>query len=152
MARGGSVWDLLRIFERSPVLTTRLLPLVAATDAPEDVVAKARGIVASLDERERVAILDAHPRIGDDARALSELSLREQGADRDEATLRELAALNEEYERRFGFRFVVFVAGRTKTDIVPVLRSRLARTREQELAAGIDEFLAISLDRLRRAR
>jgi len=35
---------------------------------------------------------------------------------------------------------------------VPVLRSRLANTRETELKAGIDEFFAIALDRLERPR
>ena len=67
------------------------------------------------------------------------------------ATEKALAAMNDEYERRFGFRFVVFVAGRSKSGIVPVFRERLQRTRAQELATGIDEFLAISRDRLERA-
>jgi 2-oxo-4-hydroxy-4-carboxy--5-ureidoimidazoline (OHCU) decarboxylase len=45
---------------------------------------------------------------------------------------------------------VVFVGGRSKPDIVPVFRERLKRTREDELATGIDEFLAITRDRLTR--
>jgi 2-oxo-4-hydroxy-4-carboxy--5-ureidoimidazoline (OHCU) decarboxylase len=32
------------------------------------------------------------------------------------------------------------------------MRARLANTREAELATGIDEFLAIALDRLERTR
>jgi 2-oxo-4-hydroxy-4-carboxy--5-ureidoimidazoline (OHCU) decarboxylase len=47
---------------------------------------------------------------------------------------------------------VVFVAGRTKREIIPVLRERLANTREDELNTGLDEFLAIALDRLERKR
>jgi 2-oxo-4-hydroxy-4-carboxy--5-ureidoimidazoline (OHCU) decarboxylase len=58
--------------------------------------------------------------------------------------------MNDEYERRFGFRFVVFVGGRSKAEIVPVLRERLKRTRQEELANGIDQFLAIARDRLER--
>ena len=61
-----------------------------------------------------------------------------------------LAELNELYERQFGFRFVVFVAGRSKSEIVPVLERRLRRTRDEELATGIEQFLAIALDRLTR--
>jgi len=147
-----TIWDLQAIFERSPVLLSRLIPQIAPGDTPERIVERARVIIAQLDERERIATLDAHPRIGDDVRALSELSLHEQGTDRDEPTLRELEELNEAYERKFGFRFVVFVNGRRKSAIVPVLRERLGRTREQELATGIEEFLAISRDRLERAR
>jgi len=82
--------------------------------------------------------------------SLSALSRREQGRDADLAILRELAAMNDEYERRFGFRFVVFVAGRSKAEIVPAIRERLRHTREEELATGIDEFLAITRDRLER--
>ena len=52
---------------------------------------------------------------------------------------------------RFGFRFVVFVNGRPKSEIVPILRERLERTREQELATAIDELCAIAEDRWRRS-
>ncbi len=147
------LWDLLAIFERSPELSSRLLEKVQpATDSPEDIVRKARGIIQTFREGELVATLNAHPRIGDDVRALSELSLREQGADRDPMVAATLAQLNAEYERKFGFRFVVFVNGRSKADLIPVIRERLTRTRDSELRTGIEEFLAISLDRLQRAR
>lgn len=152
MRQRANVWDLAAIFERSPILMSRLLSLVAPDDSPEDVIEKARSIITRLDEQERIATLNAHPRIGDEARALSELSLAEQGGRADAATARELAELNDTYERTFGFRFVVFVAGRSKAQIVPVLRARLGRMRQQELETGIEEFLAISLDRLRRSR
>jgi 2-oxo-4-hydroxy-4-carboxy--5-ureidoimidazoline (OHCU) decarboxylase len=141
----------MAIFERSAELTSRLLPQIRPADSPEEIIARARAIVAALDERERIAILDAHPRIGDDVRVLSELSLREQGSGLDAGTMSELARMNDEYERRFGFRFVVFMNGRSKAEIVPILRDRLGRSRESELRTGIEEFLRISLDRLGRA-
>ena len=142
--------SLMQIFERSPELMGRLLEVLQPGDTPETIVRKARGIIGGFREGELVATLNAHPRIGDDVRALSELSLREQGGDRDPATIAELARLNDEYERRYGFRFVVFVNGRSKAQIIPVLRDRLGRTRESELRTGIEEFLAISMDRLQR--
>ena len=37
--------------------------------------------------------------------------------------------VNDRYEERFGFRFVVFVDRRPKAEILPVLRERLERTR-----------------------
>ena len=105
-------------------------------------------IVFELDARffRRVA-LDVE--IGADPATLSATSRREQAAGDDPATLRDLATLNEEYERRFGFRFVVWVNGRSKSALIPVLRSRLRYDRERELATGIAEFLAIAADRLR---
>ena len=44
-----------------------------------------------------------------------------------------------------------WIAGRPQSEIVPVFRERLRRTRAEELATGIDEFLAIAQDRLKRA-
>lgn len=146
------LFDLLRIFERSPELVSRLAPRVRPDDTPEDIVRKAREIIALMPERELVATLNAHPRIGDDVRALSELSMREQGGERDPDVIAELARLNDAYERTFGFRFVVFVNGRGKRELIPVLRDRSTRTRESELRTGIEEFLAISLDRLERSQ
>jgi 2-oxo-4-hydroxy-4-carboxy--5-ureidoimidazoline (OHCU) decarboxylase len=134
------------IFERAPSLAER----VRGND-PASIVESARALIGQMSEPERIAVLNAHPRIGADPASLSALSRVEQGSTLDLATLRALAAMNEEYEARFGFRFVVFVAGRPQSEIVPVFRERLQRTRAQELATGIDEFLAIARDRLKRA-
>ena len=141
---------LAAVFERAPGLAAALRH--AGQDKPRSIVAKARRALEGMTETEQIAVLDAHPRIGADPASLSLHSRREQGDATDAATLRELAALNDAYEKKFGFRFVVFVAGRSKRDIVPALRSRLANTRETELKAGIDEFFAIALDRLERPR
>jgi 2-oxo-4-hydroxy-4-carboxy--5-ureidoimidazoline (OHCU) decarboxylase len=135
--------ELAAIFERAPVLAER----VRGND-PASIVASARSELARMTVDERVAVLNAHPRIGADPASLSALSRREQGGGADIATVRDLAAMNDDYERRFGFRFVVFVNGRSKAEIVPVFRERLRHTREDELATGIDEFLAITRDRL----
>ena len=61
--------------------------------------------------------------------------------------LAELAHLNEAYERRFGFGFVVFVNGRTRAELVPVLRERLERDADEELETGLRELCAIARDR-----
>ncbi len=133
-------------FERAPLLAGRLEGLA---EAPVDrIIAEARRIIGRLDEEEQIAILDAHPRIGADASTLSDRSRIEQGAAGDAQTVHELVTLNEAYERTFGFRFVVFVAGRSKREIVPVLRERLAHSRDAELATGIEEYLRIARDRL----
>ncbi len=49
--------------------------------------------------------------------------------------------LNEEYEKKFGFRFVVFVAGRPRDAIIPIIKDRMNNSREQELATGLRYFL-----------
>jgi len=113
-------------------------------------IAQMRAALPTLTDEEKVATLNAHPRIGEDLERLSTRSLKEQGADRLPADqLPELRRLNDEYERRFGFRFVVFVNRRPKTDIVKVLQARLRRTREEELQEGLRAIVAIAEDRLR---
>jgi 2-oxo-4-hydroxy-4-carboxy--5-ureidoimidazoline (OHCU) decarboxylase len=138
------------VFERAPGLAAALRH--AGQDTPRAIIAKARAALEAMTEEQRIAVLDAHPRIGADAASLSLHSRREQGDAADAATLRELTELNDAYEEKFGFRFVVFVAGRPKEEIVPVLRARLANARDAELKTGLDEFLAISLARLERPR
>ena len=113
----------------------------------EDPLGQARLVALELSDEEKKEILDAHPAIG--ARATSERSRREQGSDDDPAVLAELARLNAAYESKFGFRFVVFVNGRPRREIVPVLRERIERTREEELSTAVDELVQIAVSRWR---
>ena len=131
-------------FERAPLLAE----LVGEGD-PDTLIARARELLAGMTEAQQIAVLDSHPRIGSTT-ALSARSRAEQRADEraDRATLNTLMRLNAEYEHRFGFRFVVFVAGRSRDEIVPVFQARLERSRADELAMGLEEFLAIARDRL----
>jgi 2-oxo-4-hydroxy-4-carboxy-5-ureidoimidazoline decarboxylase len=123
---------------------TRFVEKLAALDDP---LGRAREVALELSEEEQKEMLDAHPAIG--GRATSTRSAREQGTDDDPDVLAELAELNAAYEERFGFRFVVFVNRRPRREIVPVLRSRLHRTREDELATAVDELVQIGVDRWR---
>jgi OHCU decarboxylase len=116
-------------------------------------VERARELVAELSEAEQIAVINAHPRIGERPEQVSAASFKEQGYDRDttppEVFLR-LARLNEEYEQKFGFRFVVFVNRRSKEAIVPVLEARLRGSRDDERRTALREILAIAEDRLKR--
>lgn len=111
---------------------TRLVDELAARDDP---LGTAEEAALALPEADQVAALATHPRIG-------EPSEEQRGAEPE--VLEELARLNEEYERRFGFEFVVFVDGRTRAELVPILRERLGRTRAEELETGLRELCAIA--------
>jgi 2-oxo-4-hydroxy-4-carboxy--5-ureidoimidazoline (OHCU) decarboxylase len=131
--------ELAELFEGDTALVRKL----AARDDP---LGSARDVVATLTEEEKLEALNAHPAIG--ARTgLSARSAAEQGDDADPETLAELARLNAEYERRFGFRFVVFVNRRPKAEILEVLRERIDRTREEELDTAVKELVAIAENR-----
>ena len=99
-----------------------------------------------MTDEEKLEALAAHPAIGQRT-GLSARSAAEQGDDGDAEVLDELARLNAVYEERFGFRFVVFVNRRPKSEIVDVLRTRIGRTREEELDTGCRELVAIARDR-----
>jgi len=138
--------EVAEAFERAPLLAER----VGEGGGPAAVIARARDVIQQMSEAERIAVLNAHPRIGA-AAGLSARSAAEQSAGAtDSETMRTLELLNAEYERTFGFRFVIFVNGRSRAEIVPVLQARLRRPRHEELATGIEEFLAIGRDRLER--
>jgi 2-oxo-4-hydroxy-4-carboxy-5-ureidoimidazoline decarboxylase len=115
----------------------------------EDPLGSARDVIAELSEEDKLEALNAHPAIG--AKKLSPRSAAEQGDDADPAVLTELAYLNQVYEEKFGFRFVVFVNRRPKAEVLDVLRRRLERTRDEELDTAVEELVAIAEDRWRRS-
>ena len=124
---------------------TRLVELLAERDDP---LGSAEQVFAELTEQEQREALNAHPPIG--ARNLSQRSATEQGSGGHPAVLTELAYLNQVYEEKFGFRFVVFVDGRPKSEILKILQQRLERTPEEELKTGLHELVAIARDRWQR--
>jgi 2-oxo-4-hydroxy-4-carboxy--5-ureidoimidazoline (OHCU) decarboxylase/GNAT superfamily N-acetyltransferase len=92
----------------------------------------------------------------EDESLFSDAELAEEAALQRAAELRradeELAMLNDLYEQRFGFRYVVFVAGRPRDEIVPLLEHALHNDREVELRRAVDDAMYIAGDRLRRLR
>jgi 2-oxo-4-hydroxy-4-carboxy--5-ureidoimidazoline (OHCU) decarboxylase len=141
LPRKLSAEELAELFEGR----TRFVERLAELEHP---LAAASRVARELSDEERKEVLDAHPAIG--AGGLSARSAAEQGTEDDQETLDELARLNRAYEERFGFRFVVFVNRRPKRELVPILRERLERTRDQELETGLQELIAIAVDRWRR--
>jgi allantoinase len=130
------------LFEGSTPLA-RKLAAHGPYSSPKEMVARARALLATLTEEQKITTLNAHPRIGGDPAVMSTRSRREQGAD----VLPELERLNADYERRFGFRFVLFVNRRRKAEIVEVLRHRLRGSRAQEMETGLQAIVDIAEDR-----
>jgi 2-oxo-4-hydroxy-4-carboxy--5-ureidoimidazoline (OHCU) decarboxylase len=126
---------------------TRLVELLAEREYPFD---HAQEVIGELTDAEKRDVLDAHPAIGQ-RKGLSKHSQAEQGADYDPAVIAELMRLNAEYETRHGFRFVVFVNRRPKTEILEVLRSRIDNSTDEELDTALRELVAIAVDRWQRS-
>jgi 2-oxo-4-hydroxy-4-carboxy--5-ureidoimidazoline (OHCU) decarboxylase len=141
LPRQLNVDELAELFEGRSRFVERLAELPDPLDAAFD-------LIGEVPEDELVEALEAHPQIG--AKNLSERSAREQGPEGDAAIETELAYLNQVYEEKFGFRFVVFVNRRPKSVLADVLRARLEHSREEELETAVRELVAIARDRWER--
>jgi len=134
--------ELAELFEGHTRVVAQLAEL-------EDPLGQARKVLADAPEDEQIEALGTHPRIGQRVN-ISEQAALEQGSDEDPVLLAALVKLNKSYEQKYGFRFVVFVDGRPRAEILSVLRQRLQNSRDEELAAGLDDLVAIALDRWRK--
>jgi 2-oxo-4-hydroxy-4-carboxy--5-ureidoimidazoline (OHCU) decarboxylase/GNAT superfamily N-acetyltransferase len=152
------VGEVTPLFEGAPRFLARL-----AAERPfgseERLLEAAFEVAHGMPEEEQLELVEAHPRIGAPPETVSEVSYGEQGYAEEAAddpdvarTYEELAMLNEIYEGRFGFRYVVFVAGRPKAEIVPLLEHALRNDREPELRRAVDDTIYIAGDRLRALR
>ena len=142
------------LFERAPGFLQRL-----AAERPfesyEQLLSRAEALALGLTEHEQLELIDSHPRIGAAPATVSVHSFREQGYDRDPGNAElqgRLDRLNEAYERRFGFRFVIFVAGRPRSQIAETLERSLGEDRDAEKERALRDVVAIARDRASKMR
>jgi 2-oxo-4-hydroxy-4-carboxy-5-ureidoimidazoline decarboxylase len=144
------------LFEGAPAFLARLVAKRPFTDV-ESLIAKARAIAPLMPEAEQLELIDAHPRLGAPPGSVSPLSFREQGYDQDAADAAaeaeranvqaELDRLNAAYEEAFGFRYCVFVAGRSRAELLPDLEAALRKDRLEEIHRALDAVVDIAADR-----
>jgi 2-oxo-4-hydroxy-4-carboxy--5-ureidoimidazoline (OHCU) decarboxylase len=138
------------LFEGAPRFLARL-EAAGPYAGDDELFAAARRIAHAMPEPEQVELIDAHPRLGAPPGSVSAMSFHEQGYDRGAGTPRdladELAARNDAYEARFGFRYCVFVNGRSREALLPGMTAALAADREAELHRALDAVVDIAIDR-----
>ncbi|HYI22309.1 MAG TPA: 2-oxo-4-hydroxy-4-carboxy-5-ureidoimidazoline decarboxylase [Candidatus Limnocylindrales bacterium] len=141
------------LFENAPRFVNRLVDFAAASW--DELFDEAQRLALEMPEDEQIELLDAHPRIGAAATSVSALSYAEQGYDNDVGTAElqaRLDRLNEAYEDRYGFRFVVFVNGRSRAQIADVMEAILETPelspRDSEKERGLEDVIAIASSRL----
>jgi 2-oxo-4-hydroxy-4-carboxy--5-ureidoimidazoline (OHCU) decarboxylase len=142
------------LFEGAPRFLDRLEAAgpFASTDLLFHV---ARDIAHAMPEDEQIELINAHPRLGASPGTVSAMSYREQGYDRATGTTgttgievaQELERLNDAYEARHGFRYCVFVAGRTREELLPDMVAALDADRTSELHRALDAVVDIAIDR-----
>ena len=111
----------------------------------------ARDLAHAMPEEEQIELIDAHPRLGAPPGTVSAMSYVEQGYDRGTAAPLDVAAqlerLNSAYEAKHGFRYCVFVAGRSREELLPGMAAALDADRTSELHRALDAVVDIAIDR-----
>ena len=108
-------------------------------------------VVRAAGSDQVLALLRAHPRLGIVA-SMSNYSREEQagaglGAAGEEDR-RVLAELNDDYETKFGFPFIIAVRGHTPASIIKACSSRLSADGELEIQHSLEQVCKIASLRL----
>lgn len=103
----------------------------------------------------QLRLIRAHPQLAGKAAVRGELtdaSTREQrGAGLDQCSPEEFAsltALNEAYQAKFGFPFILAVRGHTRQSIIDNMATRLDRPHDEEVAEALRQIERIAAFRL----
>lgn len=137
------------LFEPSPALHSLTLPILqsASFSSYSSLISSVHDLLITLsnsaspdDIQTLDSILSSHPRLGakkvDSAQSAAEQAKLQQGGEEEK---RELEKLNAEYEEKFdGLRYVVFVNGRGRPEIMQDMQKRISEgTKEGERRAAI---------------
>ncbi|CAG8433286.1 4167_t:CDS:1 [Diversispora eburnea] len=158
------------LFEPSPPLAI-ILYTFRPFESYTSLISTATKIIfenGSLTYKQKLEIINAHPRLGENKKKLSAMSLKEQGYSKtssnelkevnektsnvlDEVVNKKLRELNEVYEQKYGFKFVIFVNDRTREEIIPILEEKIKNgNKEDELNRGLEDMMKIAFDRLKK--
>lgn len=131
------------LFEHSPWVEERADARPSSGDRHADLMA----VVREASDEEQLALIRAHPELAGKAaidKTLTEASAAEQAsAGLDRLTREEFDrfhALNAAYRERFGFPFIICVRLTDKAGILAAMEARLANSREDEVAAAIEQI------------
>ncbi len=115
----------------------------------EAMQAKGDEIWSALAKTDWLEAFAAHPTIGE-TRAGHDWAAAEQSGmqSADEETRARLMALNELYQRRFGYIFIVCATGKSPAEMLAVVEARMSNGPHAELAIAAEEQRKITRLRL----
>lgn len=146
------------IFEHSPDIAeaTHRAGLTASSDTADGLHAAMLTAMRNMPAARRRALVDAHPDLAGrlaQSNQLTEESTREQGsvglARLTAEELTEFEVLNESYQSRFGFPFILAVKGLAKAEVLAAFKARLMNSAETEFEEALRQVEKIALLRLR---
>lgn len=109
----------------------------------------------NMAEADVLEAFSGHPRIGDlqalrNKYAVTATAEQGQVADAEESVLVRLKDENDAYLEKFGFIFIVCASGKSAAEMLALLEERINNSRDEELANGAREQMAITRLRLQK--
>ena len=112
----------------------------------------------ALEQSDWLEAFHSHPKIGEKKAAAEVSSQSKQWSGQEQAgvqiasdeTLDSLAQLNQDYEQRFGFIFIVCATGKSAGEMLEILRERLRNETDAELRIAAAEQAKITEIRLKK--
>jgi OHCU decarboxylase len=157
MSREAFVARFGGVYEHSPWIAeaAHARGLTPAEDTPEGVAAALAAVLAEADSDSKLALIRAHPDLAGRAAIAGDLTpasrSEQSGAELDRCTpeeFRRFHELNEAYKAKFGFPFILAVAGKTRHDILAAFESRIGNDRDTEFHAALEQIDGIARLRL----
>ena len=110
-----------------------------------------------LSESDYLEAFEGHPKIGDieslkkKFKGSQDIARNEQSsvAEANIETLERLSIGNAEYEKKFGFIFIVFASGKSAEEMLNILEGRIHNSRLEEIATAAEQQRLIFQLRLR---
>ena len=138
------------VFEETPTIAQQVWHQRPFADV-NDLHQKMTAIVSAMSQTDQLALIRAHPDLGTKAK-MAEASVQEQsGIGLDRLTAQEYARfqfLNQAYQDRFGFPFIVAVKNHTKSSILDAFEQRLGNPLSIEITQALLEISTIAHFRL----
>ncbi len=148
------------VYEHSPWIAERAFDagLTARSESPEGLSNLLRAQVEAGGAERQLALLRAHPDLAGKLAVAEELTAasttEQQGAGLAACTAAEFErfqGLNAAYQKKFGFPFILAVAGYQRSEILEIFERRLGNGRDREFGEALEQVHRIALLRLQAA-
>ena len=138
------------IFEKSEWIANETFELKPFKNS-EDLINKMMNIFENTSNQKIIDIFNLHPKLAIEKKLTSFSSKEQDGAKLNICTneeLEEFKNLNMDYEKKFGFPFIIAVKGKNKNEILINFRKRIKNNFQEEFNEAKIQVKKIALFRL----
>lgn len=143
------------VYEHSPWIAAAVWDAGEVSDEAESLASGMAARVEAADAAAQLALLRAHPDLAGRLAVRGELTAdstaEQSGAGLDRCSPGEFAEfqrLNDAYEARFGFPFILAVKGHDRAGVLAAFRRRVENSRDDEFRQALDQVHRIARLRL----